>query len=495
MCGIAAVYGGHDTEAFERMLGRLDHRGPDDSGTIALDHAWLGHTRLSIVDLAGGRQPLRSAEGDVHLVGNGEVYNHAAVRDDSDAEFVTESDNEVALHLIEHDPATLARLNGMFAFIVATDDGRFVAARDPVGIKPLYWSRLGDEVRFASEMHAFDPEWQAAVEPFPPGCWWTPEEGLQRFASAVPEKIAELHGDLVAGTRKVLVRAIERQMMGDVPVGVFLSGGLDSSLVAAVAARWCSRHGTTLQTFAVGTDDSPDLAAARRVAEHLGTQHHEFTYTATEALAALPDVVRAIESFDPGLVRSAVPNFLLARRTAEHVKVVLTGEGADELFAGYAYMSEIESAAELHAELERTVNSLHNLNLQRCDRVTMAHGLEARVPFLDLEVIGWALGLPASEKQVTPERLEKALLREAFDGWLPEDLLWRVKAEFGDGSGARDVLSEAITADITDADFEKERGAVDPPLRTREELAYYRVWRAHLGDISAERTLSRFARA
>ena len=160
MCGIAAVWGGRDIAAYERMLARLDHRGPDDSGTVTLDHAWLGHTRLSIVDLAGGRQPLRSADGDVHLVGNGEVYNHAAVREDADAEFVTESDNEVALHLIEHDPATLARLNGMFAFCMATDDGRFVAARDPVGIKPLYWSKRDGEVRFASEMHAFDPDWQ-----------------------------------------------------------------------------------------------------------------------------------------------------------------------------------------------------------------------------------------------------------------------------------------------------------------------------------------------
>jgi asparagine synthase (glutamine-hydrolysing) len=317
-----------------------------------------------------------------------------------------------------------------------------------------------------------------------------------RFASAVPETApAPPHEDYVSGTREVLIRSVERQMMGDVPVGVFLSGGLDSSLVAAIAARWCERHGTRLSTFAVGTPDSPDLAAARRVAEHLGTEHREFTYTAREALDSLGDVVRAIESFDPGLVRSAVPNFMLARGTAEHVKVVLTGEGADELFAGYAYMTEIESPAELHTELERTVGSLHNLNLQRCDRVTMAHGLEARVPFLDLEVIGWALSLPAAEKLTTPARPEKALLREAFAGWLPDDLLWRVKAEFGDGSGARDALSAVLEATVSEEDFARERHAVEPPLRTREEVAYFRVWRAHLAGVSAERTLSRFARA
>jgi asparagine synthase (glutamine-hydrolysing) len=380
---------------------------------------------------------------------------------------------------------------------MATEDGRFVAARDPVGIKPLYWAKLNGSVRFASEMHAFPDDWQSAVEPFPPGCAWTPEDGLMRFGSAVPEVLEPLPEgtDLLEGTRDVLVHAVERQMMGDVPVGVFLSGGLDSSLVAAIAARWCAREGTVLHTFAVGTDGSPDLIAARAVAEHLGTDHHEIDYRAAEALESLPNVVRAIESFDPGLVRSAVPNYMLARMTRQHVRVVLTGEGADELFAGYEYMREFTEPASLHAELERTVRSLHNLNLQRCDRVTMAHAVEARVPFLDREVIAWALRVPAAAKLAGPGRPEKRLLREAFDGWLPEELLWRDKAEFGDGSGARDVLSAEVEAGISDEEFDAERGAVDPPLRTKEELAYYRVWREHLRGISAERTLSRFARA
>jgi asparagine synthase (glutamine-hydrolysing) len=481
------------------MLDRLAHRGPDDAGSVELEHAWLGHRRLSIVDLDGGKQPLETAQGGVYLVGNGEVYNHEAVREDlGEDAFTTDSDNEVALLLLDdHGPETLARLNGMFAFVMAAEDGRFVAARDPVGIKPLYWTPDGEPTLFASEMHAFPPERQAEVEPFPPGCTWTPQDGLVRFASAVPspDALAAPPHDPVGGTRRTLIRAVERQMMGDVPVGVFLSGGLDSSLVAAIAARWCERHGTRLHTFAVGTADSPDLAAAREVAEHLGTLHHEQIYDEEEALRALPDVVRAIESFDPGLVRSAVPNFLLARMTAEHVKVVLTGEGADELFAGYDYLREFTAPDDLHAELERTVRSLHNLNLQRCDRVTMAHGLEARVPFLDLEVIRWALRLPAEAKLTGPGRPEKALLREAFEGWLPHHLLWRTKAEFGDGSGARDVLSERISAGIADAELEDERGAVEPPLRTKEELAYYRVWREHLAAVSAERTLSRFARA
>jgi asparagine synthase (glutamine-hydrolysing) len=284
-------------------------------------------------------------------------------------------------------------------------------------------------------------------------------------------------------------------MMGDVPVGVFLSGGLDSSLVAAIAARYLAERGERLMTFAVGTPESPDLAAARTVAAHIGSLHREHVYTEAEAIEALPTVVRSIESFDPGLVRSAVPNFMLARFTAQHVKVVLTGEGADELFAGYDYYRDFSDPDALHDELCRTVNALHNLNLQRCDRVTMAHGLEARVPFLDREVIEWGLSLPPDVKVASPGEPEKKLLREAFAGWLPDELLWRDKAEFGDGSGARDVLSHAVAAAITDAEFEAERFAVDPPLRTKEELAYYRIFRAHLEGVRAEVAISRFARA
>ncbi|MEA2472605.1 MAG: hypothetical protein QOE06_520 [Thermoleophilaceae bacterium] len=498
MCGIVAAHGATDRAALERMLARLEHRGPDDSGSVAVNGSWLGHRRLSIVDVGGGAQPLHDPEGVLWLVGNGEVYNHEAVRGGlDDRPFLTSSDNEVALHLLdERGPDALSELNGMFAFVAAGHDGRFVAARDPVGIKPLYWARRGHEVLFASEMHVFDVDWQPYVEPFPPGCAWTPDHGLVRFARALPDDPAPApEHRWISGTREALVGSVHRQLMGDVPVGVFLSGGLDSSLVAAIAARVLAGRGERLKTFAVGTPGSPDLAAARRVAEHLWTEHHETTYTAEEALEALPGVVRSIESFDPGLVRSAVPNYMLARATAEHVKVVLTGEGADELFAGYDYMREFTDPAGLHAELERTVCSLHNLNLQRCDRVTMAHGLEARVPFLDREVIDWAMSLPAEAKVAGPGVPEKRLLREAFQGWLPHDLLWRDKAEFGDGSGAREALSSAIEGAISDEELEAERDAVDPPLRTKEELAYYRIFRDHLPGVDAGVAISRFAQA
>ena len=499
MCGIVAQHGGTNPDGLERMLERLTHRGPDDTGSISVNGSWLGHTRLSIVDVDGGQQPLASPDGDLFLVGNGEVYNHEAVRERLGAEsFSTTSDNEVALHLLDgRGPSALRELNGMFAFVAAGHDGRFVAARDPVGIKPLYWAEHEGAVRFASEMHAFPASWLPDVAPFPPGCAWTPEQGVVRFATAVGDEPGSPPGaeELLSGTRDALVHAVERQLMGDVPVGVFLSGGLDSSLVAAIAARYLAERGERLQTFAVGTETSPDLLAARRLAALLDTDHHETTYTAEEAFEALPDVVRAIESFDPGLVRSAVPNFMLARMTARHVKVVLTGEGSDELFAGYDYMRDYTDADELHSELVRSVRQLHNLNLQRCDRVTMAHGLEARVPFLDREVIEWAMRVPADLKVAHAGAPEKWLLRQAFAGWLPDDLLWRVKAEFGDGSGAREALSEKVEATVSDEEFAAERDAITPALRTKQEVAYYRILADHLPGIRPEIAISRFARA
>jgi asparagine synthase (glutamine-hydrolysing) len=510
MCGIAAVFGPHEAGETQRMLARLVHRGPDDQGEVRAGGAWLGHRRLSIVDVDGGRQPFANARGDVWLVGNGEVYNHEQVRATlARTPFATRSDNEVALHLLdERGPAALGELEGMFAFLVAAQDGRFVAARDPVGIKPLYWARRGGRVRFASEMAAFEPEWMPYVEAFPPGCHWTPADGVVRFASAVPHDgegapaaaavrsaDREAPDEALAATRRILIASVQRQMMGDVPVGVFLSGGLDSAIVAAIAARHLAARGERLKTFSVGTSGSADLLAARVVAGHIGSEHRERVYGSREAVRALPGVVRAIEHFDPSLVRSAVPNFMLAEMTAEHVKVVLTGEGADELFAGYEYLRGFETAEALQAELMRTVHGLHNLNLQRCDRVTMAHGLEARVPFLDRQVIAFAFGLPMAWKQPAPGDQEKRLLRRAFDGWLPDEILWREKAEIGDGSGAKKVLTRTVEEGVSTSDFMRDRAAVDPPLRTREEFAYHRIFAEHLPGVRPERTLGRFATA
>ncbi|MGI8904730.1 MAG: asparagine synthase B [Solirubrobacteraceae bacterium] len=506
MCGIAAQYGSPDAEEGCRMLARLVHRGPDDEGhALVGDEAWLGHRRLSIVDVGGGHQPLRTRDGRLLLVGNGEVYNHQRLRQGlADQSLLTHSDNEVALHVVaERGADALAELHGMYAFALAGDDGTFIAARDPVGIKPLYWAHRDGDVRFASEIGAFDEDWHPYIEAFPPGHHWTPDGGLRRFAHAVPDELepfdgpsepgAEIPATMLARVRERLCDTVERQLMGDVPVGVFLSGGLDSSLVAAIAANALRERGERLQTFAVGLDGSPDLLAARAASKHLGTEHHERVYTAQEALDALPTVVRTIESYDPSLVRSAVANYLLAEMTAEHVKVVLTGEGADEIFAGYEYLQDLAGEEELHDELVRTIEGLHDLNLQRCDRVTMAHGLEARVPFLELDLIALGLALPAAWKLAGPAQPEKRLLREAFDGWLPDQLLWREKSQFGDGSGMASVLRERIEASVSQRDFEAERDEVDPPLRSREEAAYYEIFARTFASVRPSMTIGRFA--
>lgn len=495
------------------MLSQLLHRGPDDLGDVSLPGtAWLGHTRLSIVDLGGGRQPL-SADG-VSLVCNGEIYNHEELREKLGIDrFRTKSDSEVALRLlIDKGPDALAELRGMWA-LCAAGPGTFVAARDPLGIKPLYWARHDGTVRFASELRAFDPEWRWAVEAFPPGCWWTPEDGLVRFASHAPMLeglTAQTPGQIsahavaaepapdetLAEVRDVIVDSVERHLMADVPVGVFLSGGLDSSIVAAAAAKSLAEDGRQLRTFAVGTPESSDLQAAREVAEYLGTDHYEATFDARDALDAVEHVVAAVESFDPLLIRSAVPNWFLAELASQHVKVVLTGEGADELFAGYSYYhKDFADPASLQAELIRGLGELHGLNLQRCDRVTMAHSLEARVPFLDHDVIAYALSLPVEWKTVGSDRVEKRLLREAFRGWLPDKIIDRKKEQFGTGSGAADVLAEQVSEGIDPAEFERERSVVEPPLRNREELAYFRMYVRHLAGLRPERTLTRFAHA
>jgi asparagine synthase (glutamine-hydrolysing) len=509
MCGIAARLGPEAPGEDQRMLERMVHRGPDDRGEVGFLGGWLGHRRLSIVDVEGGTQPLGD-DGERWLVGNGEIYNHDTLRRElGDDPYRTGSDNEVALRLLEQrGPEALGELEGMYALLSATDRvSGFVAARDPVGIKPLYWTPPNghgvEDVRFASEIAAFDRGRHVSVEVFPPGHYWTPDTGLQRFASAVGRSgldgndqsaRSEPSREDLDEVRETLIRSVGRQMMGDVPVGVFLSGGLDSTLVAAIAARWYADRGRQLKTFAVGVEGSPDVLAARQAAAYLDTEHHERLYTAEEALAVVPDVVQAVEHFDVSLIRSAVPNFLLAEMAALHVKVVLTGEGADELFAGYIYFRDID-ADELHDELVANINGLHNLNLQRCDRVTMAHSLEARVPFLDREVIALALRLPASWKIASDEVPEKRLLRQAFDGWLPHELLWREKVQFGDGSGAAGVLTGAIESTVSVEQFAEEADVVQPALRTREELAYYRIWRTHLPDVRPEHTLGRFATA
>ena len=506
MSGIVAACGPFDPRLGRRMLERMAHRGPDGEGSRQVGRAWLGHRRLAIVDPEGGAQPLTNAGGDLWLVGDGEVYNHRHLRTELGEEaFRTGSDHEVALHVFEHDGAEgLERLWGTFAFVLAGDDGRFVAVRDPLGVAPLYWARRDGTVLFASELKAFDEDWRGDVEVFPTGRVWTPEDGPRisgRLPSGRPMLLrSRVHdGDppswVFEAIRDSVIHAVEEALVAEVPVGAFLSGGLDSSVICAVAARHARRRGRTFKSFAAGLRDSPDLVAARRVAEHVGCDHHERVYTAEEAIALVPEVIGLLESFEPTLLHSAVPNHLVATLARDHVKVVLIGEGADELFAGYSHYAELETGDELHEELVEAIQGAHNLGLQRVDRVTSANALEARIPFLDLDVVELALALPPAWKLIGPNRPEKWLLRQAFEGWLPDDLLWRGKEQFGQGTGMGDVLRERFGATVSESDLERERHATHPPLRTREELAYYRIFVERLRGVDASKTLGRFVDA
>lgn len=476
MCGIAGVWPDQDVEDSHQglvsdMLGRLAHRGPDGAGQVALDGGVLGHRRLAIVDVEGGAQPLALPSEGLYLVGNGELYDAPQLRPRlaRSRPFATRSDNEVALHLhAQHGREVASHLDGMFA--LALSDGKdLLLLRDPVGIKPLYLGRQGEATVFASELKAL-PSGTCQVRPVTPGETWasrgpTPPP-VQLPDPPVRHDPPESH---VAAVRHALEQAVERRLMGDVPVGAFLSGGLDSSAIAAIAARRTDE----LHTFTVGTPDSPDLAAARAVAAHIGSVHHERILDADDLRRVLPRVLWALESYDADLVRSAVPTYVTAGLAAEHVKVVLTGEGADELFAGYRYMADI-ATDRLPAELRRSVRALHAVNLQRVDRMSMAHGLEARVPFLDTQMITTALAVPPELVHATGTRPEKWVLRAAVEDLLPHDVVWRGKEQFGDGSGASDLLPH-LAADLVGA----ADGIEDPE---DEEAVYRRLLAASYDD-------------
>lgn len=491
------------------MLERLAHRGPDGEVEAVVAGNWLGQRQLSLGGVEEGHQPAMTTANGAFMVADGEVYNDRELRETLDDEQPrTLSNSEVVLRLFNEKGADAVReLEGKFALVVASEDGRFLVARDPAGMKPLYWAKRDGQVLFASELSAYDEEWQPDVEIFAPGHYWTPESELVRFADVVPRDLekqdqfdqpsgpgAEIPESMLRQIREQLVASVERQMTGDEEIGVFLSGGLDSSLVAAIAARWTETHrGENLKTFSVGLGDAPDLKAARAVAEYLGTEHYEKIYRTEDALEVLPDVVRALESFDPSLVRSAVANYILAEFAARHVRVVMIGEGADEIFSGYDYLEDLDNEEELQAELISGLESGHSGGLQRVDRITMAHGIEARLPFLDPDMVELGFSIPASWKVAGGGQPEKRLLRQAFDGWLPDEVLWRKKAQFGEGSGAVTFLTEAMEDTVTEEEFERERHAVDPPLRSREEIAYYRIFAEHLPGVRPEQTISRFA--
>lgn len=484
MCGFAGLWGAENESLIAEMKRRLVHRGPDADGMWSSRWGTLGHQRLSIMDPAGGNQPIFSEGRERVIVGNGEFYNFPALRKELEGRhtFRTRSDTEAALHLWEeHGTGVAEHLDGMFAFAIAEGDELYLA-RDAIGIKPLYVGRCPEGMVFASELKALVGK-ATEVREFPAGHWYHSKKGYQSFYEVPDVWPEDLSTEEHCGRiRKTLDWAVTKRLMSDVPVGAFLSGGLDSSLIAAMARP----HVDELHTFSVGVEGSEDLRAARLVAKHLDTIHHEYILTLDEVLEKLPEIVFHLESYDQDLVRSAIPCYFTSRLAAEYVKVILTGEGADELFAGYRYYRGVPSEETLHQELRRSVQSLHNVNLQRVDRLTMAHSIEGRVPFLDTELVKLAQTVPAALKlQQSPrgDWQEKWVLRKACEDLLPDEITWRVKAQFDEGSGTVDLLGTGLERFMDDEEAESYRVAQSSAgLRSREEAVYHKLLREAYGD-------------
>jgi asparagine synthase (glutamine-hydrolysing) len=482
MCGIAGIWGEADQRLVQAMITKMAHRGPDGAGVhVESTKGVLGHRRLAIMDPEGGAQPIYNEKRSSAIVAIGEIYNFPQLRADllHRHRFTTASDSEVVLHLFEEQHAhTVTALEGMFAFAVTTGDRLFLA-RDPIGIKPLYYgtrktSHDQEVLYFASELKAL-ADWAEDVHEFPPGAYFDSQKGFATYYTVPTGSPAtrSLH-EQVQLVRRGLEDAVLSHLMSDVPIGAFLSGGLDSSLIAALARR----HVRQLHTFSVGVEGSNDIHAARRVAQHIGSIHHEYFLSPDEVLDHLPEIVHYLESFDQDLVRSAIPCYFCSRLAADHVKVILTGEGADELFTGYRYHKAIHDAPSLHRELRRSVTTLHNINLQRVDRLTIRHGIEGRVPFLDTKFIELALAIPSEIKlkdNGDGERVEKWILRKACEDLLPPEIVWRTKEQFDEGSGTVGLLAEALRPTIGSIDLATYRPSVNESLRSPEEAFYHKL--------------------
>jgi asparagine synthase (glutamine-hydrolysing) len=476
MCGFVGISNSRTTGLLPRMLGAVAHRGPDDWGFWKNDHHAFGHARLSIIDVEGGSQPMGDPASGRTVVFNGEIYNHRQLRQAmGETRFRTHCDTEALLHLAagaEPPEQWVRRLDGMFAFAL-TDGPDLVLARDPLGIKPLYTAGWEGGLAFASELKAL-PAGAQNVREFPAGHVYSRRTGLKRYYDlpAAKPDVTDVQ-EARRGIRERLEAAVCKRLVADVPVGVFLSGGLDSSLIAALARR----HKNPLETFSIGTADSEDRRLALEMARVLDTRHFERVFTLEEAVEVLPEVIYYLESFDCALVRSAVPNFFLAKLAAQHVKVALSGEGADELFAGYEYLKELGPET-LHEELRTITRNLHNTNLQRCDRMSMAHGLEVRVPLLDVAVVDYAFRIPVEMKQFGEARQEKWILRKTAESLLPAGICWRPKSKFAIGSGLGSHLAALAEREISDAAFAREQEIADGfLLRSKEELYYYRLFK------------------
>lgn len=527
MCGIVAIFNVKEQTPKLRtkalgMSKKIRHRGPDWSGIHCSGSAILAHERLSIVDPESGGQPLFSPDGKQVLAVNGEIYNHKEIRERYKGryDFQTGSDCEVILALYRDKGVNfLEDLNGIFAFALYDEEqDAFLIARDHIGVIPLYIGYNADgKVFVASELKALEGECER-YEPFLPGhYYWSKDPGMKRWYKRDWMEYDNVKDNTASSDaiRKSLCAAVKRQMMSDVPYGVLLSGGLDSSVISAITESYAERRIETdsrsrawwprLHSFAVGLKGAPDLAKARLVADHIGTVHHEINYTIQEGLDALRDVIYFIETYDITTVRASVPMYLLARVIKSMgIKMVLSGEGADEIFGGYLYFHKAPSAEEFHKETVRKLSKLHLYDCLRANKSLSAWGVEGRVPFLDKEFLDVAMRtnpkakmcsvLPASRSgEADPKAsIEKRIVREAFEDMLPEEVVWRQKEQFSDGVGYSwiDTLKKITSEAVTDEQMAhaEERFPINTPL-CKEEYYYRSIFEEHFPSESAARSV------
>jgi asparagine synthase (glutamine-hydrolysing) len=506
MSGLLAVIGkGKDPQLVKELSSRMSHRGPDESDLHIMENgSIICHESLSIIDLKSGKQPIQGTN-KAWMVHDGEIYNYQELKDTvlKEHTFRTKSDSEVIVHLYEEFGYKFCNmLDGDFAFVIIDGDN-YIAARDAVGVKPLYYG-LDERGRiyFSSEMKSIADQCKS-FSTFPPGHYYTGKTGFVKYYNPDYEDHSNANKSLDLDlVRQSLIEATRKRLMSEVPVGVLLSGGLDSSLTSAIASRILKDNGQKLHSFSIGLDaDSPDNAVARKAAEFLGTEHHEIHFTVAEGVAILEKVIYHIETYDIISVRSGVPMYLLSKAIADQgVKVILSGEGADEVFGGHLYFRNAPSAEEFQDETIERVQKLFTADLLRADKTTMAHGLEARIPFLDKDFLDVAIRIKTEEKQPkTYDGVEKYILRKAFDTaenpYLPAEVLWRQKEQFSDGVGYNwiDELIEYCATQVSD---EQLAGAsAEFPYNsptTKEAYLYRSIFHKFYPQVSAAQTVRKW---
>ena len=511
MCGIVCAFNlkSNNDEIRSNVLKmsqKVRHRGPDWSGIYSSKNAILAHERLAIVDPTSGKQPILSEDGLKVIAVNGEIYNHKNLKNNltSSYNFRTESDCEVILALYENKGVDfLNDINGIFAFaLYDSSKDRYLIARDHMGIIPLYMGWDDDNIFYvSSELKSLEGVC-SKIELFPPGHyllsdsselikWYKPNWISHDSVKNSETSIKAIHDSLSA--------AVKRQLMSDVPYGVLLSGGLDSSITSALAKKFASKRVESddkqdawypqLHSFSVGLKDAPDLKAAKIVADHIGTIHHEINFTIQEGIDAIRDVIYHLETYDITTIRASTPMYLMARAIKSlGIKMVLSGEGADELFGGYLYFHKAPNAKEFHEETVRKLDKLHQYDCLRANKSLAAWGIEGRVPFLDKEFIDVAMNVNPEDKMIKNGRIEKWVLREAFKDYLPKSVLWRQKEQFSDGVGYSwiDSLKELVSKEVTDNDLKNASNTfpINTP-RNKEEFYYRSIFNDHFSSEAA----------